>query len=166
MAIGVVLVAFFGYLLLHYLQTFVTETIMQTLSLAEITYDKILTAEGPAILMRLLDGTDFRIVMTWQRSGIISIMIFSLMFITLTFPLKGLLWCKVAWLGLGNVVGLAWNVVRLSLMFVAIYYFGTPAFGVVDFITGPTLDFIWVVPVWSVGLSALASSRRRKEMKG
>ena len=165
-AVGVVLVAFFGYLLLHYLQTFVAETIVQTLSLAGITYDKIWTAEGTAILMKLADATDFRIVMTWQRSGFLSIVIFSLLFVLLTFPLKGPLWCKIAWLGLGNVVGLVWNFIRLFLLVVAAYYLGTGAFKVVDFVTGPAIDFLWVVPVWSLGLSLLAYDERRKGTKG
>jgi len=165
-AVGVVLVAFLGYLLLLYMQMFVSETVLQTLSLSGITYDKIWTTEGPAILMKLADATDFRMVMTWQRSGFLSMTIFSLLFVLLTFPLKGPLWCKIAWLGLGNVVGLVWNFVRLFLSVVAAYYLGEGAFAVVDFVTGPAIDFLWVVPVWSLGLSLLVYAERRKGVKG
>jgi len=164
-AVGLVLVAFFGYFLLRYLQMFTSETIMQTLSLAGITYDKTWTTEEPAILMKLVDATDFRMVMTWQRSGFLSMAIFSLLFVLLAFPLSGPLWCKIAWLGLGNVVGLVWNFVRLFLSVMAAYYLGEGAFKVVDFVTGPTIDFLWVVPVWSLGLSLLACAERRKRTR-
>jgi len=87
-------------------------------------------------------------------------MIFSSLFVLLTFPLKGPLWCKIVYLALGNVVGLAWNFVRSLLMVIATYYLGSGAFKVVDFFTGPVIDFIWIVPVWSLGLSLLAYTKR------
>jgi len=166
MAIGVMVVAFFDYSLLHPLRTLLTEIIGQALSLAQIQIEKAWTLEGPALAMRLLDETELLIVMTWQRSGFLSITIFSLLFVLLTFPLKGPLWCKIAWLGLGNLVGLAWNLLRLFLLVMAAYYLGAGAFKVVDFVTGPAIDFLWVVPVWSLGLSLLVSAERRKGTKG
>lgn len=166
MAIGAMVVAFFDYSLLHPMRTFLAEIIGQVLSLAQIEIEKAWTLEGPALAMRLLDETELLIVMTWQRSGFLSIMIFSLLFVLLTFPLKGPLWCKIAWLGLGNVVGLAWSLIRLFLLVVAAYYLGVGAFKVVDFVTGPAIDFLWIVPVWSLGLSLLAYAERRKRTKG
>jgi exosortase/archaeosortase family protein len=148
------------------MRTFLAEIIGQVLSLAQIEIEKAWTLEGPALAMRLLDETELLIVMTWQRSGFLSIMIFSLLFVLLTFPLKGPLWCKIAWLGLGNVVGLAWSLIRLFLLVVAAYYLGVGAFKVVDFVTGPAIDFLWIVPVWSLGLSLLAYAERRKRTKG
>lgn len=159
-------VAFFGYSLLHPIRTLLAEIVGQALSLAQIQIEEAWTLEGPALAMRLLDETELLIVMTWPRSGFLSITIFSLLFVLLTFPLKGPLWCKVAWLGLGNVVGLAWNLIRLFLLVVAAYYLGAGAFKVVDFVTGPAIDFLWIVPVWSLGLSLLASAERRKRTKG
>jgi len=158
--VGVVVVAFFGCLLLHSTRTFLAEIIVQALSLARIPSSLDSTLEGPTLVMRLLDETDLCIVMTWQRSGLLSLMIFSSLFVLLTFPLKGPLWCKIVYLALGNVVGLAWNFVRSLLMVIATYYLGSGAFKVVDFFTGPVIDFIWIVPVWSLGLSLLAYTKR------
>lgn len=89
----------------------------------------------------------------------VSIMIFNLLSLLLTFPLKGPLWCKIILLGLGNIVGLAWNIVRLSLVVVTA---GVCAFEVVHSVIGPAIDFVWMIPVWSLGLSALASAGRQK----
>jgi len=160
MLVGIVVVAFFGCLLFHSTRTFLAEIIVQALLLVRIPSSLASTLEGPTLIMRLLDETDLRIAMTWQRSGLLSLMIFSSLFVLLTFPLKGPLWCKIVWLGLGNVVGLAWNFVRLLLMVTATYYLGAGALKVVEFVTGPVIDFIWIVPVWSLGLSLLAYTKR------
>jgi len=158
--VGVVVVVFFGCLLLHSTRTFLAEIIVQALLLARVPSSLASTLEGPTLILRLLDETDLCIVMTWQRSGLLSTMIFSSLFVLLTFPLRGPLWCKIIWLGLGNIVGLAWNLVRLLSMVIATYYLGAGAFKVVDFVTGPVIDFIWIVPVWSLGLSLLAYTKR------
>lgn len=89
----------------------------------------------------------------------VSIMIFNLLSILLTFPLRGPLWCKIIWLGLGNIVGLTWNLVWLSL---AVVTAGVGAFEVVHSVIGPAIDFMWMISVWSLGLYALASAERQK----
>ena len=164
-AIGVLVVAFFGCLLLHPVRMFLTEITAQGLLLAQIPSERAWTIEGPALLIRLLDRTDFWVIMTWQRSGLISTMIFSSLFVLLTFPLKGPLWSKIVWLGMGNIVGLAWSFIRLSLMVVAVHHLGVGAFRAVDFITGPAIDFVWIVPIWSLGLSFLTSAEYRKRAR-
>lgn len=65
----------------------------------------------------------------------------------------------MVWLGLGDLVGLAWNLIRLSLMSFTV---GAGVFQIVHFAIGPAVNFMWIVPVWSLGLSALASVERRK----
>jgi exosortase/archaeosortase family protein len=122
--------------------------------------------EGPAIVLSLPNETEFSAVMTWQRSGLLSIMIFGLLFVFLTFPLRGALWCKVIWLLSGSLVGLAWNLIRWSLLLLVAYHVGTSAFNILDFLTGPVLDFFWIVPVWSIGLSMLFSVGKRGKQTG
>ncbi len=94
-----------------------------------------------------------------EGSALVSIIVFNLMFIILTFPLKGPLWCKVLWLGLGNLVGSAWNLTRFSLIDATAELVG---FKFLQFLIGPAIDFLWMVPVWSVGLSVLVFTERRK----
>jgi hypothetical protein len=94
-----------------------------------------------------------------EGSTLLSITIFNLLSVLLTFPLRGPLWCKMLWLGVGSLVGLAWNLIWLSLMSLTV---GAGVFHIVHFAIGPAVDFMWIVPVWSLGLSALASIERRK----
>jgi len=90
---------------------------------------------------------------------VVSIIVFNLLSVLLIFPLRGPLWCKMLWLGVGSLVGLAWNLVWLSLMSLTV---GAGVFQMVHFVFGPAVDFMWIVPVWSLGLSSLASVERRK----
>lgn len=116
--------------------------------------------------MSLPNEAKFLAVMTWQRSGLLSIMILGLLFVFLAFPLKGALWCKVVWLLFGGLVGLAWNFIRWSLLLLATYHFGASAFNILDFLAGPVMDFLWIVPVWSIGLSMLVSPEKRSKQIG
>jgi len=93
-----------------------------------------------------------------EVSTLVSIMIFNLLAVLLAFPLRGRLWCKMLWLGLGNLVGLAWNLVWLSLLSFTV----GGIFRIVYAVIGPAVDFMWIVPVWSLGFSVLSYVERRK----
>lgn len=163
MAIGVLIILFSYLLLFNYAYSFLVEAVMHLVSLGQISVAKSWTSEGLVVVLELPNETRFSTVMTWQRSGFLSITIFGLLFVFLAFPLRGALWCKVVWLLFGVFVGLAWNLVRWSLLLLAVYYMGASAFNVLAFLTGPVLDFLWIVPVWSVGLSMLASVKRDEQ---
>jgi hypothetical protein len=94
-----------------------------------------------------------------EGSALVSIVIFNMLSILLTFPLKGPLWCKILWLGLGNLAGSAWNLIRLSLINATAELV---TLNFLHFVIGPTIDFLWMVPIWAVGLSVLVSAERRK----
>ncbi len=100
-----------------------------------------------------------------EISALVTILVFNILFIILTLPLKGPLWCKIAWLGMGNLIGVAWNLVRLSLITVATGI-ETGTSSLVNFILGPATDFVWLVPVWSLGLSVLSALEYQGEDKG
>ncbi len=89
-------------------------------------------------------------------------MTFNVLSVILTFPLRGQLWCKILWLGLGNLVGLVWSLTWLSLMSLTIE---VGFFRIVNFVIGPVINFMWIVPVWSLGLSALLSVERQKRRR-
>ena len=100
---------------------------------------------------------------TLDETALISIMIFNLLFVLLTFPLRGLVWCKILWLGMGDIIGLMWNLIRAFLITLTVETRG--ALNVVTFVIGPTVDFLWMVPVWAIGLSALAEAQRQKRKR-
>ncbi|MFQ6087005.1 MAG: hypothetical protein ACE5OV_03185 [Candidatus Bathyarchaeia archaeon] len=165
-AVGVSVIVSSYLLLFDYVHKFLFEAVVRLLSLGQVSVAKAWTLEGPAIVLSLPNETKFSAVMTWQRSGLLSIMIFGLLFVFLAFPLKGTLWCKVTWLLFGGFVGLAWNFIRWTLLLLAIYHLGASAFNILDFLTGPILDFLWIVPVWSIGLSVLVSTEKRSKQMG
>lgn len=162
LAVGIATVVFISYLSVHLLQLFLSEALVQMLSAGQIPIVKIWTSEGLALNVSSSVGTDTQIALTPQYSGLLSMVIFSLLFVFLTFPLRGPLWCKILWLSLGNVVGLAWSLLRLSVGVLVAYHFGYEAFTVASFFTGPVADFLWIVPVWCLGLSFLISAERKK----
>lgn len=96
---------------------------------------------------------------TLDASALISIIIFNLLSVLLTFPLHGPLWCKILWLGLGNLVGFAWNVIQSSLT-TAIATTGPVH--IMYLAIGPIINFTWIISIWSLGLSVLAAAERRK----
>jgi len=155
-------VAAFSYcLLLLSFQLFLAEATAQLLSLGRIVVEKPLGFEPPSLVLKLMNGSDLSLALTWQRSGLFSITVFGLLFVFLAFPLEGPLWLKIAWLEFGSFVGLAWSFIRLSTAALVAYYFGAGAFALAEFITSPIVDFLWVIPVWSLGLSWVVSAKRK-----
>jgi len=138
------------------------DAITQVLLVGQISLAKSLTSESPQLVVKLLDGSNLNLALTWQRSGLISITIFGLLFLFLMFPLEGPIWLKIAWLELGFIIGLTWSFIRLSIAVLVAYYFGAGAFAVAEFFTGPFTDFFWMVSVWSIGLSTLISAKHKR----
>jgi len=91
---------------------------------------------------------------------LISLVIFNLIFLLFTFPLRGPLWCKIVWLVLGNVVGVLFGLIRLSFSLVL----KTDFYGI-DFFLSYVMDFIWIVPIWSLALSSLGIKHRKKSIE-
>jgi len=154
-------VAIFSYLLFQSLQPFLADATAQLLSLGQIVVEKPLGFNPPSLVVKLTNGQTLSLALTWHRSGLFSIIIFWLLFIFLAFPLKGPLWLKIAWLEFGSIVGLAWSFIRLSTAALVAYHFGTGAFALMEFVTSPVVDFLWVIPVWSLGLSSVVSAKRK-----
>jgi len=102
---------------------------------------------------------------TPNEPTLVSIVIFNFLFIFLLFPLEGPLLRKVFLLVLGNLVGLAWYFIQSSFVAASAPYLEEGAFKVVYVIVCPIVDLVWIVSVWSLGLSVLASARRRNELE-
>jgi len=162
-AIGLALVLLLCRVLLYTdVWAMITSAIAQTLSFGNIANFVV----GSTIVLHLTDETLMWVMVTWQCSGILSLIIFGLISVPLLFPLRGPLWVKVLWLGVSCIIGLTWNLVRLSLTVFSAYYFGLSAFKFIHFIVGPFIDFIWMVVMWVVGLSLIMKTekRQRKEL--
>jgi len=118
---------------------------------------------GAAAVMFLIYFPLCRIL---NESALISITIFNFLFIFLLFPLEGPLFRKIYLLVAGNIVGLAWHFIRSSFGAASVFYLGADAFKIINVVIGPIIDLIWVVTVWSLGLSMLASAIGKEEERG
>ena len=105
----------------------------------------------------------FQLCRILNEFALISISIFNLLFIFLLFPLEGSLFRKICLLVAGNIVGLAWHLIKSSFGVASVFYLGTDAFKIITVVIGPIIDLVWIVSVWSLGLSVLASAQRRDE---
>lgn len=159
--VGIGITTIFSYLLLQFFRPLLADSTTQLLSLGKIALEKPLDFENSTLVLRMMDGSDLSLALTWQRSGLFSLIVFEWLFVFLVFPLEGPLWKKIAWLEVGNFIGLAWSFIRLLTVTLIAYHFGTSAFVLAEFVTSPVVDFLWVIPVWAVGLSAVVSARRK-----
>jgi exosortase/archaeosortase family protein len=140
-------------------QSFSLGVMTQLLSASGIRATSSPSSEAPLLVIRLLDGSNLSLALTWQRCGLVSTTIFGLLLLFLVYPLEGPLSRKVVLSELGLLMGLSWSCIRIAAAILIAYHFGSSAFRVADFLTGPLTDVFWVVTVWSISLSALASKR-------
>ena len=98
-----------------------------------------------------------------SESALISIALFNFLFVFLLFPLEGSLFRKVCLLVAGNIVGLAWYLIQSLFRVASVFYLGVDAFKIITVVIGPIIDLVWIVSIWSLGLSVLASAQRRDE---
>lgn len=89
----------------------------------------------------------------------LTLLLFSFLFASLTFQLNGTISRKLGLLALGNFVGLFWNFVFFKFALTGAEYFATfnatAVFDAFYTIFYPVLTLMWVVPFWSLSLSAL-----------
>lgn len=148
------------YLVLLSFRPFLAEATTQLLSIGGIEIQKS-NLEPPSLILKLANDLDLHLVLTWQHIGLFSIIIFWLLFVFLAFPLEGSLWLKISWLEFGGVVGLAWSFIRISIAVLFAYHLGVGALALIELVTNPLVDFLWVIPVWSLGLSTVISAKRK-----
>jgi hypothetical protein len=93
-----------------------------------------------------------------------TLLFFNAIFIFLIFPLNGPLLYKFSLVGIGNLVGLVWEYFLAYLIANMLYYFGN-VFGGLCFMLIPFLELVWIVSMWALGLSILASKQKTREVK-
>ena len=105
----------------------------------------------------------FQLVQILDMSALVAIIFFNLLFVFLLFPLEGTLLRKLALLFAGNIVGLLWYLIQLSLKEASMFFLGTDAVTIITIVAKPIIDFVWIVSIWSLSLSVLASAKRKTE---
>jgi hypothetical protein len=104
----------------------------------------------------------FQLTPSFSSPVLASITFFNLLFLFLLFPLEGPFLRKTVLLIGGNTVGFLWYLVQL-LLEDAFLVLNTDTFKVITLIVTPLIDFVWIVAVWSLSLSVLASYRVKRE---
>jgi hypothetical protein len=86
---------------------------------------------------------------------------FNFFFVSLTFPLNGTLQRKIGMLLIGNVICLFWT--HLFSLFAATVCsrFGG-LYNALFIILNPFLNLVWIVSFWSLSLTVLTNSKKRK----
>jgi len=97
--------------------------------------------------------------------ALVAIIFFNLLFVFLLFPLEGPLLRKIVLLIAGNNVGALWYIIQLSFED-AFFFLNTDLFKIIFLVAKPLIDFVWIVTVWSLSLSVLASYRGKMERLG
>jgi hypothetical protein len=105
---------------------------------------------------------DFQLVPFLSLSSLIAIILFNLLFVFLLFPLGGSLLSKVSLLFAGNIVGVLWYLIQSAFQEASVLFLSEEAFKIITVVLSPIIDFIWIVSLWSLSLSVLASARKTK----
>jgi len=105
----------------------------------------------------------FQLVHILDISALVAIIFFNLLFVFLLFPLEGTLLRKIVLLFAGNSVGLLWYLIQLSLKEVSMFFLSPDVFKIITIVAKPLIDFVWIVSIWSLSLSVLASAKRKNE---
>lgn len=91
------------------------------------------------------------------------VLFFDGLFVFLVFPLNGPLFYKMLLVVGGHMVGLAWGCF-LSFVGANLTYYCGSGFNCLYVVVCPFLELLWVVSMWAVGLSVLASVKKRGEV--
>jgi len=105
--------------------------------------------------VRLLDGKVVGFMILLECSGLITLLIFAFISSMTIGLLKGNLKIKLAWFLMSLSVGFLWNLFRLTSVIAIAYSFGISAFEFVHYVLAPTIDFVWIVSFWALGMSWL-----------
>ncbi|MGD9130987.1 MAG: hypothetical protein PVH73_05375 [Candidatus Bathyarchaeota archaeon] len=103
-----------------------------------------------------------QLIPTFDLPALATIGFFNLLFVFLIFPLEGPILRKTVLLIGGNIVGVLWYFIQLSFE-EAFLVLNTDTFKIITLIAKPLIDFVWIVAVWSLSLSVLASYRIKRE---
>jgi len=109
--------------------------------------------------VRLLDGSVVGFQVLLECSGLITLLIFAFISSLTIGLLNGNLFVKTAWFIFSTSIAFLWNLLRLASVIAIAYNFGLEAFRLAHFVLAPTIDFLWVVSLWALGMSLI---RRRR----
>jgi hypothetical protein len=115
-----------------------------------------------SVLVVAIIVLQIQLISKLDPSALVAIAFFNLLFVFLLFPLEGPLLRKVVLLIVGNSVGVLWYIIQLSFEG-ALFFLNTDLVKIIVLVAKPLIDFVWIVSIWSLSLSVLASYKRKAE---
>jgi hypothetical protein len=115
-----------------------------------------------SVLVTAIIFLHFQLIPTFDLAALAAIVFFNLLFLFFLFPLEGPLLRKTVLLIGGNTVGVLWYLIQSSFS-EAFLVLNTDTFKIITLVAKPLIDFVWIVAVWSLSLSVLASYRIKME---
>lgn len=100
----------------------------------------------------------------FQRSGLLAVVVGSVLFAFEVFPLPGPLRVKAGWLAVLACCALGWSVVRMAFVLATVHHVGSWTFLYLQYVAGPVVDFLWIVAVYSLATHSLARRLPRREV--
>ncbi|MCW4016923.1 MAG: hypothetical protein NWF06_11175 [Candidatus Bathyarchaeota archaeon] len=116
---------------------------------------------GSALVITII-VVQIQLIRSFDLSALFSIIFFNLLFLLLIFPLQGPLRRKVILLITGNQVGIVWYAIQVVLKD-TVFVLNTNSLNVMFLVAKPLVDFVWIVAVWSISLSMMASYKIKAE---
>jgi hypothetical protein len=115
-----------------------------------------------SVLVAAIIFLHFQLIPKFDLSALATIGFFNLLFVFFLFPLEGPFLRKTVLLIGGNTVGVLWYLIQLPFE-EAFLVLNTETFKIIILVAKPLIDFVWIVAVWSLSLSVLASYRIKME---
>jgi len=109
------------------------------------------------VLMLFLEAIALCVIIAFRFITIeatVTLLVFNLLFLSLTIHLNGTRNKKIGILTLGNIIGLFWSFVLNQFAIACNIFFGEP-FSIFYAIAYPFLNFMWIVAFWSLSLAFL-----------
>jgi hypothetical protein len=109
------------------------------------------------VLMLFLEAIALCVIIAFRFINIeatVTLLIFNLLFLSLTIHLNGTRNKKLGILTIGNIIGLFWSFVLNQFAIVCNTFFGEP-FSIFYAVAYPFLNFMWIVSFWSLSLAFL-----------
>lgn len=97
-----------------------------------------------------------RLTIDWQFSGILVLILASMVFTWAIFPVKGSLGIKLGWLAALLIFSTVWNIIRLAVVLATLYHAGSLPFILLHYLAGIYIDFIYIIMFYSLAIGSLA----------
>ena len=118
---------------------------------------------GPSIRVSSPEPSMIDYPITWVFSGLLNILVFTVIAVPTLGLMNGYLWFKTSWYLLSVGVGLLWSIIRLTLVITTGHFYGFEVSDLVHYLL-TVFDFLWIVAMWSYCVPFLKREKMDEEL--